>query len=200
MKVLFIGNSHTYFNDMPHLFTEICAKGGIPAEAVMLAHGGMGLDFHRQQEEVRFNIRYGGFDYVVLQHVAHPFGEEEVMFDAARTLNGWIAEAGARTVLYMTWSEKDNEAGQARMAEAYLRLGRELGAVVAPVGLAWWSCRHAHPETELYYTDGQHASPAGSLLAACTIFSAICRKPADAGAENRFLAEAAFAETERLRK
>lgn len=200
MKTLFIGNSHTYFNDMPHLFTQLCAAGGIPMEAVMLAHGGMGLDFHEKQEEVHFNIRYGGFDYVVLQHRAHPFDSEEAMFDGGRKLHQEIAASGAKTVLYMTWTEQNNEAGQPRMADAYLRLGRELQALVAPVGLAWWEVIHAHPEIDLYYTDGQHASLAGSTLAACSIYSAIFQKPAPTGERERVLAEAAFAQTEKLRK
>ena len=29
MRVLFIGNSHTYYNDMPHLFAQICREKGI---------------------------------------------------------------------------------------------------------------------------------------------------------------------------
>ena len=33
MKVLFIGNSYTYFNDLPALFCRICQKNGYEAEA-----------------------------------------------------------------------------------------------------------------------------------------------------------------------
>ena len=60
MKVLFIGNSHTYFNDMPHLFAEICRENHAEVEVTMLAHGGRGWDFHLEEPEVQFNIRYGG--------------------------------------------------------------------------------------------------------------------------------------------
>ena len=115
---------------------------------------------------------------MVLQHIAHPFGEEEAFFAAAKTLDGWIRQSGARTVLYMTWSEKNNPEGQARMTDAYKRLGEELGALVAPVGTAWQAHRAAYPETELYFSDGEHASPEGSLLAAYTLFGTIFgRKP-----------------------
>ncbi len=47
MRVLFIGNSHTYYNDMPHLFAQICQEKGIDTEVTMLAHGGKGWDFPR---------------------------------------------------------------------------------------------------------------------------------------------------------
>ena len=39
----------------------------------------------------------------------------------------------------------------------------------APVGLVWDKVRHGHPEIELYYHDGEHASPVGSYLIACTL-------------------------------
>lgn len=180
MKVLFIGNSHTYFNDMPRLFQKICEENGVPAEVAMLSHGGKGFDFHQDQPEVRFNILYGGYDHIVLQHTAHPFGKEQEMFEAAEKIDQWIQQAKAKKILYMTWSEKNNEAGQERMANAYFELGKRIHATVAPVGLVWWKLFHSHPEIELYFTDGQHASPAGSLVAAYTIFSAITGKQAKA--------------------
>ena len=44
MKVLFVGNSHTYFNDMPRLFAEMCGRlTGTEAEVTMLAYPGRSL-------------------------------------------------------------------------------------------------------------------------------------------------------------
>ena len=75
MRVLFIGNSHTYYNDMPHLFAQICKSRQREVEVTMLSHGGKGWDFHVEEPEIRFNILYGGYDAVVLQHTAHPMGD-----------------------------------------------------------------------------------------------------------------------------
>lgn len=176
MKVLFIGNSHTYFNDMPQIFKDVCLQNGINAEVTMLAHGGKGFDFHCEQPEVRFNILYGEYDYIVLQHAAHPFGNEKVMFEAAHKISEMIDKTTSKTVLYMTWSEKDNKSGQDKMADAYIRLGKEINAAVAPVGLLWWKYNDKYSDDELYYEDGQHASYIGSSLAAYAIFSAITKK------------------------
>ena len=33
MKILFIGNSHTYYNDMPHIFADTCRGGRHASEA-----------------------------------------------------------------------------------------------------------------------------------------------------------------------
>ena len=73
----------------------------------------------------------------------------------------------------MTWTEKGNEAEQARMAAAYQKMAESLPALLAPVGTEWWEYQHAHPETEMYAPDGQHASPRGSEFAAEVIWSTI---------------------------
>ncbi len=173
MRVLFIGNSHTYFNDMPAMFRDICRENGIDAEVTMLTKGGMGLDYHAENEQTRFNILFGNYDYVVLQHVAHPMGEYYVLENGADKIMEWIARTDAKACLFMTWTEKDNEGFQQEMSARYRKLADKHGCLVAPVGEKWWAYIHEHPDEELYYEDGQHASPAGSMLAARTIFETI---------------------------
>ena len=105
-RVLFIGNSHTYFNDMPHMFAEICRSSGADVEVTMLTHGGKGWDFHVEEPEIPFNIKYGNYDAAVLQHSAHPMGDLNVMKVCGEKLIRWVQEAGARPILYMTWTTK----------------------------------------------------------------------------------------------
>ena len=173
VKILFIGNSHTYVNDMPAMVAELAERDGISCEVTMIAHGGWFLEQHAAEPEVRFNILHGGYDYVVLQEHAHPFGTEEKMFAAAEKIGGWIREAGSTAVAYMTWTEKENEAGQPRMTAAYVKIAESLPALLAPVGTEWWKYRHAHPEIEMYAPDGQHASLQGSEFAAEVIWNTI---------------------------
>lgn len=176
MRVLFIGNSHTYVNDMPELFAGMAREKGIPCEVTMIAHGGWFLHQHQKEPDVRFNILFGNYDYVVLQEHAHPFGPESVMIEAAKEISKWIREAGSIPVAYMTWAEKENEAGQQQMTDAYRRMAVETGAVLAPVGEEWWKYKHAHPEVEMYASDGEHASLEGSTLAARILLEAIQEK------------------------
>lgn len=181
MKVLFIGNSHTYYNDMPHLFAEIAAYNGVELEVTMLTKGGMGFDYHVKEQQVRFNILYGKYDYIVLQHVAHPMGDLQVMKEAAVTLSQWIAQTSSKALLYMTWTKKmDGAEAQPAMAKPYREIGALLHYPVAPVGEVWWRYHEAHPEVELYFTDERHASREGSLLAAYTIFETMFGRAAKA--------------------
>ena len=166
LRILFIGNSHTYFNDMPEMVAERFRKTKYDCEVTMIAHGGWFLEQHVNEPDVRFNILYGHYDYVVLQEPAHPFGPEEKFFRAVRQLNEWILEAGSKTVIYMTWAKKEEEYNQERMTLAHEQIAEEIEALLAPVGKYWWNYKKKHPEVEMYYKDGQHASPDGSRFAA----------------------------------
>ena len=173
MRTLFIGNSHTYFNDMPRIFVDICAENGIDMQVTMLTKGGMGLDYHADNEQTRFNILFGDYDFIILQHVAHPMGEFEVMEAAADKIMEWIRQTKAKPCFYMTWTEEDNEDFQAEMSARYRKLADKYGCMVAPVGERWWEVLHNDPSEDLYYKDRKHASCAGSRLAASVIFETL---------------------------
>ena len=74
IKVLFIGNSHTYMNDMPRLFQEVYERTtGRRAEATMLAFSGRHLGWHLSEYfSLRFALLYGGYDFCVIQQFGHP--------------------------------------------------------------------------------------------------------------------------------
>ena len=58
------------------------------------------------------------------------------------------------------------------LAQAYRKVGTELGAEISPVGTAFAHVLVAHPEIELYDPDMTHPSLAGSYLAALCHFTA----------------------------
>lgn len=176
MRTLFIGNSHTYFNDMPKIFQDICKENGIDMQVAMLTKGGMGLDYHAENEQTRFNILYGDYDFVILQHVAHPMGEYEVMEEAADKIMEWIRQTKAEACYLMTWTEKDNESFQPEMSRRYRKLAEKHGCPVAPVGDKWWEMIHKNSSAGLYAEDGRHASLAGSRLVAETIYTTLEKK------------------------
>ena len=66
LSILFVGNSHTYYNDMPQLLKTMAEDDGYDCSVTMLAHPGWFLAQHAAEPEARFNILYGKYDYVVL--------------------------------------------------------------------------------------------------------------------------------------
>ena len=178
MRVLFIGNSHTFFNDMPHLFASMCRElTGETPEATMLAYGGRSLQWHCDEYfALRFAILYGNYDYCVLQQQAHPFPGVETTETWGMRIIELCKANGVTPVVYMTWAEKAKPENFAVMESTYTALASATGALLAPVGRAFDRLRREHPELELYYRDGEHASPAGDYLIAAMLAGLLTKK------------------------
>lgn len=80
----------------------------------------------------------------------------------------------------MTWAEKEHPEQQAIMTEVYQKMAAEHDALLIPVGQVWDTIRREHPEIEMYWTDGKHASVYGSYLVAATAYAALTGKNAKA--------------------
>ncbi|EAU64753.1 hypothetical protein STIAU_0412 [Stigmatella aurantiaca DW4/3-1] len=106
--------------------------------------------------------------------LGHP---EALFFPAARQLAAQVTSVGARPLFYMTWSRREDLPTQRLLTDAYARIASELGAVLAPAGVAWERVRRERPELALYDEDGSHPAPAGTYLSACVLFSSIFRQP-----------------------
>jgi hypothetical protein len=138
---------------------------------------GMDLQDHWQFGRAVERIREGNWDYVVLQDYSDgPLNRRAAFVQYAKLLDAEISKAGARTVLFMTWSRAQEPAKQAQLAEAYQSLGRELGAEVVPVGLAFQTALAGRPGLKLLELDGKHPSRAGSYLTACCFYSFFYRR------------------------
>ena len=173
VKILFIGNSHTYYHDLPVWVALLAREEGFECDVAMLAHGGWYLHQHVKEPDVRFNIKYGHYDYVVLQEHSHPFDDIPGYIEAVQILAVWMREAGSTPVIYGTWARKDEESVQATMNAVNRKLAEDIGAVYAPVGESWWPMVRSYPEIEMYDEDGGHASSRGIEFAAKVIWASI---------------------------
>lgn len=114
------------------------------------------------------------WDYVVLQEQSTlPLKNPARMHEYVRLFDGEIRRRRARTVLYMTWARRHELQRQEQLAKAYTDVGREIGAIVVPVGLAWQRVFLRHPEIVLHDKDNSHPNLAGSYLSACVFFAAL---------------------------
>lgn len=173
MKILFIGNSHTYYNDLPRIVRDLLASVGRRADVVMETEGGKGLIYHCPRKDALFNIRYGGYDVVVMQDKATNFNAEEF----AQGLDTLVADAlettTASRILYMPWANQGKPEQQAPMTAAYVAAAEKNACILAPVGEVWHALLRETPDLALYRPDGNHATPLGSYLAASVLFYAI---------------------------
>ena len=181
VKILFVGNSHTYNCDIPYLVQKLAAAEGVDCQVAMNAHGGWTLYQHSREPDVPFNLRYGGYDFAIFQEHAHPFDYGGHMMEALPKLMAWAKEGGAYPILYTTWSQKHERHLQEGINAAYNAASAELGIMLSRVGEAWWAEMDAHPEVDLFCPDGGHASPAGAEVIARTLWESLKRAMEEMG-------------------
>lgn len=182
VRVLFVGNSYTHYNDMPGMVRQLAASAGRNVEVAMQAPGGWWLRDHLRSSETLDTIATGDFDFVVLQEQSMAPADQRLAQGEIRPavvgLTTRINQSGALPVLYMTWGHRggSSEVGhrtygsmQIAIAETYDELGITAAGEVAPVGAAWWISLLERPDIILYQADGSHPTAAGSYLAAAVI-------------------------------
>lgn len=175
MRILMLGNSFTFVNDMPAMLAGLTG-----AEVVHHTRGGA-----RLAEQLNPKTKMGAktlealekerWDYVVLQEMSNgPIVSRQRFLGTASALCNKIQAAGAVPVFYETWAyQKDGPAMQKMdvsydemyrfLYEAYHEAAESNDALIADVGKAFYE----KTETEnLYAADGCHPNEAGSKLAA----------------------------------
>lgn len=181
LNVLFIGNSFTARNDLPGLLANLAAARGKALQHRLISAGGASLRTHWNAGAALRAIQEGGYDHVVLQEQSTlPIKNAGRMHENIRLFDEAIRVAGANTVLYMTWARRQAPESQQAITNAYTGIGRELGATVVPVGLAWQRFLRLHGQPVLHDKDQSHPTVAGSYLAAC-VFLAVLFKARPVG-------------------
>ena len=185
VRVLFLGNSYTYVNDLPAVFAELARSAGKNVETGMVASGGETLAEHAASAESLGAIRGSRWQFVVLQEQSEIPSVEALrqnqMYPATRSLAEVIRAAGATPVLLETWAHRDGwpdyrldyAAMQSAIDQAYLALAGQLGVGVATAGEAWQAALGQDPTVALWQADGSHPSQAGTYLAACVLYARI---------------------------
>src|SRR6266545_6669802 len=148
-RVLFVGNSYTYVNDLPAMFATLATSGGHSVETGMLAEGGATLADHAASADTAAMLASARWGVVVLQEQSEipsiNLLRQGEMYPAARRLVRMIRDAGARPIFFLTWAHRDGwpaygmadySSMQSAIDDAYLAIAGTQNAGVAPVGYA----------------------------------------------------------------
>lgn len=174
-KVLFIGNSFTFWNSglETHVEALRAGTGDNTFETQEETEGGASLEVMWSQSNARSRIEQGGFDVVVLQEDI-PETSVESFHTYARLFDEAIRASGAKPVFFMAWDyERLNWISMDEIADAHWTIAEELDIEVAPVGLAWKRAAEERPSLDMYGNDREHPSIHGTYLAATTIYSVL---------------------------
>lgn len=183
-NILFVGNSYTYYSDMPEvLFATMARAAEFPCTVTMVAVGNCTLsrfadETDRAGRKLLDAIAGQHYDMVVLQEQGlRPVTEPEYFDDGLARLLRLLGPQAERFMLYATPGRQDGHSDLAqlgmssaelteKLAQAYDAAGEKYGLPVAQVGRAFLAYKAAHPEAELYDPDLLHPSMLGSALAA----------------------------------
>ena len=181
LRVLFVGNSYTYYHSMPQMFKNLvhCQFPGTEVTAKFIGGGGATLKKHWDVGEALHEIRTAHWDYVILQgqsmfgsaNLADPDSPKQ-FFEYARKFDREIQQSSAQTVFFMTWCRQNAPDQQQYLTRAYLKIADDLQSTVAPVGMVWEKLRQ-RPKVNLYMNDGSHPTETGSYVAALTVLTTL---------------------------
>lgn len=192
-KVLFLGNSYTYVNNLPQLVHDVALSAGDTLVFDSYTQGGYSLENHSLDPACKTKIMAGGWDYVVIQGQSQePVLASSQFNNGAAALCSQIAQYNPCAVImpYMTWGRKNGDAANCpnfpvvctyqRMDSAlksrYLNLTASINGEVSPVSVVWRYLRQNHPGIDLYWPDESHPSAEGSYAAACCFYASIFKK------------------------
>jgi len=194
ISVLFIGNSYTYVNDLPTVFTQLTTSLGDEATVDSKSNGGFTFQNQLNDAATHTKIHARPWDFVVLQGQS-----QEPSFPTSQVNSATLPPAVSladsvyannfcsQAMYFMTWGRQVGDPQwdsintfdkmNGRLRDAYVRISDSAQACVAPVGVAWKYVRDNYPTINLYQADGSHPSVEGTYLAACTFYASAFRKP-----------------------
>ncbi|AEA42702.1 DUF4886 domain-containing protein [Fluviicola taffensis] len=200
IRVLFVGNSYTYRNNMPKLFEEIAKSKGDDISVTHITRGKYTFYLQAKRKKLERALRKENWDVIVLQGSSRDMLRDSVRFKektfpALDKLLGLIhtTQKQAKVYFYMTWPYKNGDRKIKRFAnpdsmlmavsDGYSNLRNRYKTPVIPVGKVWRAYSLKYPKSNLYVRDNSHPSYSGSYLVACTMYSVIIGK-SPVGASN----------------
>ncbi len=182
MRILMLGNSFTFANNMPSTLADLAS-----AEVIHHTRGGARLAEQlnpktKMGAKTLTALRDDSWDYVVLQEMSNgPITSKASFMKNVAKLCEKIREAGAEPVLFATWAYKkgaaqykevkmDYEEMASTMSESYREAAEKNHALLVDVGRRFYELAD---QEELYAADGSHPSELGSRIAAETIAAVI---------------------------
>jgi hypothetical protein len=170
LRVLFIGNSLTYTNDLPRMVSRLASLDGRSCETTMIAAANYSLADHLESPRFRREIR-GKWDFVVLQQ--GPSSLDDSRQQLVRDTKAIAALSGSRIALLTVWPASNRVQVWERVAESYRVAAEAVDGLLIPAGVNLRLAMQQDPDLKLLGSDGFHPAVAGTYLAALTTYRAL---------------------------
>ena len=189
LNVLFVGNSFTYFFNLPQVVSAMAESKGFTINTRQSTVGGSNLEQHWKSEKgtlTRSILLEEKWDYVVFNnHSLSPIATPESFHEYGTKFAELVKSLGAEPVFMMTWAYKSNPAMQAGLTNGYYELSQNTGSAFVPAGPIFAEVRNLKPKLELFHDD-KHPSAEGTYLIGLAFYKYFTKAPAK-GIPNRLL-------------
>ncbi len=174
IRVLMIGNSHTFWHNLPEAIAVLIdSVGEGPAYVTDISVGGWGLEDHWMNGAAKQGIYQQEWDVVVLQQGASATTGRPSLLGYSALFAEDIVAVGARPAMYMVWPYYDRQFDFDGVTESYTMAAEEIDGMLFPVGEAWRATWRRDSTIVLYDVDGVHASITAAYLAALVIMEGL---------------------------
>ncbi|PTX42154.1 lysophospholipase L1-like esterase [Christiangramia gaetbulicola] len=175
-KILFIGNSLTYTNDLPGLVRKVALKKGMKIETEMLAYPNYALIDHWNEEKAQDLISNEKFDLVILQQgpSSQQFGRE-ILIEYGKKFRELCEINNTETAYFMVWPSLEYYNTFDAVIKNHREAARINEALLLPVGEQWKEHFDTTDNFDYYSGDGFHPSEKGSEAAAEIIASELLK-------------------------
>ncbi len=177
LNVLFVGNSYTYYSDLPNMVSELSKSTSTYIKTEMSAVGGARLKYHFNQDhglKTKNLIKNGRFDIIVLQEQSMgTLTNKNEFLLYSKKLSVYIKKHGAKPYFFATWSREKTPNTQKTITKAYKEAANINKGEIVMVGEVWTKALKMHPEFDLYTEDGSHPTLLGTFLTAAVFVKSI---------------------------
>ena len=201
-NILFIGNSYTYFNDMPQIFEQLARENAKDVFVSSVTKGGRKLIAYEDPldpitQKLDVLLKDHKYDVCFIQEQSVlPAIDFDLFIRGVDCVFDKVKEHAERLFLYATWGRKSGSETLSKygwttetmtrlLADAYGKAAEHIGAEISPVGMNFLKATEVYPEINLHNDDLSHPSYRGSCLAALTHYQTVfCEFPANTDALN----------------
>lgn len=188
-SILIIGNSRTYYNDMPKMLRQIADSAGSSAKFQIETNTKPGFTFERHWADRRTKrLLRRGWDEVILQGASAELNDEpskENFLAHGKKLAGIAKVDGGVPRLVVNWTYDPSlyQNGSSRpghlerIISGHGQLAEETGMRRINLAGLWEAVRLSQPSIRLT-TDGNHPTLAGSYLYALALYAHLSNNPA----------------------
>lgn len=176
-SILFVGNSLTYYNDLPGLVARLGKDSGIVIKTEMVAYPNYALEDHWNDGQIQTLIGTKKYDFVVVQQGPSSQAEgRELLLDYGARIKNLCIPHNTKLAFFMVWPAFANFQTFDGVIKNYTDAAVATNSLLCPVGTAWKEHFLGTGDYSYYGPDKFHPSQKGSENAALIIFKTLIRK------------------------